>query len=62
MTHLLSDVLTPALSHKDSEKIMKAIANFIEINQILRPAAWLFVAAFSLGAWFMAGVIIQIIF
>ncbi|MRT26936.1 MULTISPECIES: hypothetical protein [Pantoea] len=62
MTQLLSDVLTPALSHKDSEKIMKSITSFIEINQMLRPAAWLFVTAFSLGAWFMAGVIIQIIF
>ncbi|WP_370443451.1 hypothetical protein AB9D58_26165 [Klebsiella michiganensis] len=62
MTQLLSDVLTPALSHKYSEKIMKAVTSFIEVNQLIRPAAWIFATIFSLGAWFMAGVIIQIIF
>lgn len=31
-------------------------------SELLRPAAWIFITAFSLGAWCLAGVIIQIIF
>lgn len=40
---------------------MKKITSLM-CNELLRPSAWIFVTAFSLGTWCLAGVLIQMAF